>query len=421
MNRMIEWVNFLLLAFFSLCYGYQLIYLLVGMVKRKPKETKTIHMHRFAILIPARNEGAVIEGILSSIECQDYPSDLIDVYVIADNCTDDTGIRARERGAQVIVRNNCSQIGKGYALDYALKRIERKMGLEYYDAYMVFDADNVLDKGYVTAMNRTFCQGYNIITSYRNSKNYGENWITAGYSLWFMRESRFLNGARMKLNTSCAISGTGFLVASQIIREDGGWKYNLLTEDIEFTTDHIIRGDKIGYCQDAVLYDEQPSTFRDSWNQRLRWTKGFYQVFAHYGKGLVRGMVREHRFQCYDMLMVIAPATLITLASLIFNTSCVAAGMIAHSFSMVESALFGVGGCLFSIYFTLLFFGLCTLVSERKQIHCSKVRQVLYLLMFPVFIFTYIPMAVAALFQKVTWKNIPHSILCTPDQICGKE
>ena len=76
----------------------------------------------------------------------------------------------------------------------------------------------------------------------RNSKNYGTNWISAGYALWFLRESRFLNGARMKLGTSCAISGTGFLVSSKMIQKDGGWKYNLLTEDIEFSTDHIIRG-----------------------------------------------------------------------------------------------------------------------------------------------------------------------------------
>lgn len=420
MNDVIQSVNFILMVVFSCCYAYQLIYLVVGLVKKDPEQKLPAKLHRFAVLIPARNEEAVICGLIDSIHGQDYPIDLIDIYVIADNCTDSTAARAVERGARVITRFNRTQVGKGYALDYAFQAIDRDLGLEHYDAFLVFDADNVLDPGYFTAMNRTFSQGYDIITSYRNSKNYDANWITAGYALWFLRESRFLNGARMKLNTSCAISGTGFLVSSKTIREDDGWKYNLLTEDIQFSTDHIVRGHKIGYCKDAVLYDEQPATFKASWNQRLRWTKGFYQVFARYGWALVKGIFRGS-FQCYDMLMVIAPATLLTLASLLFNGGCLLAGLAAASPIVVESAALGMGGCLLSVYCTLLVFGTVTLLTEQKQIHCSVPRQILYLFFFPVFIFTYIPMAVVALRKNVTWKSIPHSILCTPDQICGKK
>ena len=421
MNDVIQTVNFALMVIFSCCYAYQLVYLIVGLVKKDPEERRAAEPHRFAVLIPARNEEAVICGLIDSIHAQDYPTDLIDIYVIADNCTDSTAARAVERGARVITRFNRAQVGKGYALDYAFQSIDRDVGLEHYDAFLVFDADNVLDPGYFTAMNRTFSQGYDMITSYRNSKNYSENWIPAGYALWFLRESRFLNGARMKLNTSCAISGTGFLVSSRMIREDGGWKYNLLTEDIQFSTDHIVRGHKIGYCKDAVLYDEQPATFRASWNQRLRWTKGFYQVFARYGGALVKGIFQRHSFQCYDMLMVIAPATLLTLSSLLFNGGCLLAGLVSGSPYVLESAAMGMGGCLLSVYCSLLVFGAVTVLAEQRQIHCSKPRQLLYLLMFPVFIFTYIPMAVVALRKNVTWKSIPHSILCTPDQICGKK
>ena len=268
MNEIIQNVNFALLIVFSCCYAYQMVYLIVGLVKKDRPETLPAQPHRFAVLIPARNEEMVISGLIDSIHRQDYPTELIDIYVIADNCTDSTAARAIECGAKVIARFNNRQVGKGYALDYALKHIDHQVGLEYYDAFLVFDADNVLDTGYFTAMNKTFSQGYDILTSYRNSKNYGTNWITAGYALWFLRESRFLNGARMKLGTSCAISGTGFLVATKVFREDNGWKFNLLTEDIQFSTAHIIRGDKIGYCKDAVLYDEQPVTFKASWAGR---------------------------------------------------------------------------------------------------------------------------------------------------------
>ena len=87
---------------------------------------------------------------------------------------------------------------------------------------MVFDADNVLDENYVAEMNKVFGSGYSVVNSYRNSKNYGSNWISAGYALWFLRESKYLNGARMQCGTSCAISGTGFLVSNEIIRENNG-------------------------------------------------------------------------------------------------------------------------------------------------------------------------------------------------------
>lgn len=421
MYDIIQTVNLILMVIFSCCYAYQMVYLIVGLVKKDPEERLPATPHRYAALIPARNEETVTGGLIDSIHRQDYPAGLIDIYVIADNCTDNTAGLAEQLGAKVITRFNNAQVGKGYALDFAFQAIDRDLGLERYDAFLIFDADNVLDPGYFTAMNRTFSQGHEMITSYRNSKNYGENWITAGYALWFIRESRFLNGARMKLGTSCSISGTGFLVSSRIIRSDGGWKYHLLTEDIQFSTDHIVRGHRIAYCKDAVLYDEQPVTFRSSWNQRLRWTRGIYQVFGRYGGALARGALLRRSFQCFDELMVLAPATLITLASLLFNGGCLVAGLAAGAPFVIECAAQSIGNSLLGVYYTLLALGAVTLIAERRRIHCSKLRQVLYLLLFPVFIFTYIPMAVAALRKNVGWRPIPHTVLRTPEQICEKK
>ena len=156
-------------------------------------------------------------------------------------------------------------------------------------------------------MNKVFDRGYNVITSYRNSKNYDTNWITSGYSLWFIREAKYLNNPRMMLKTSCAVSGTGFLVNSSIIKKNNGWKFNLLTEDIQFSVVNILEGEKIGYCESAMFYDEQPTTFKQSWNQRMRWSKGFYQVMFRYGRELIAMMFkkREMFVSCYDMFMTL--------------------------------------------------------------------------------------------------------------------
>ena len=388
---------------------------------RAARQTPAKPSRRYAALICARNEESVIGELISSLRAQDYPAELLDIYVLADNSTDATARVARQAGAIAFERFNPYQVGKGYALNELFSQIRSRRPLSDYDAFLVFDADNIVDSHFVSAMDRTFAQGYDVLTSYRNSKNFASSWVSAGYSIWFLREARFLNYPRMKLHTNCAISGTGFLVSSKIIEENGGWPYHLLTEDIQFSTVCAAKGWRIGYCDDAILYDEQPVTFKASWNQRLRWTKGFYQVFARYGKDLVKGIVLRHSFQCYDMLMVIAPATLLTLASLLFNGGCLLAGLASGTLVVAECAASGLGGCLLSVYFSLLAFGIVTLITEQKQIHCSKPRQILYLLMFPVFIFTYIPMAVVALRKNVTWKHIPHSILCTADQICEKK
>ena len=237
--QLITTVNFAIWVIFFVCYLYQMYYILVPYIK-KEKPLAVPKENRFAVLISARNEENVIRQLLESIANQTYPSELVDVYVVADNCTDATAEIAKQCGANVYERFDKIKVGKGYALNYLLKEISRSRGSEYYDGYFVFDADNVLDPHYIEEMNKTFSSGYEILTSYRNSKNYGDNWISAGYGLWFLRESKYLNYSRMLLDTSCAISGTGFMFSKDIAKELNGWKYYLLTEDIEFTVDHVI-------------------------------------------------------------------------------------------------------------------------------------------------------------------------------------
>ncbi|NLM83218.1 MAG: glycosyltransferase, partial [Clostridiales bacterium] len=276
----IAMINIALSVLFTLCYLYQAIYLVAPFImkrreKREEMAARPVVMHRYAVLISARNEERVIGHLIRSIREQNYPSELVTVFVVADNCTDRTAEVAEAEGAVVYRRFNKQRVGKGYALDFLLSQILRDYPRDAFDGFFVFDADNILDSNYIAEMNRTFSQGYRIITSYRNSKNYGDNWVSAGYSLWFLRESRYLNHARMLLGTSCAISGTGFLVHRDIIEKYGGWKFFLLTEDIEFSVSNIIDGERIAFCKDAILYDEQPTSFRQSWLQRLRWAKGF--------------------------------------------------------------------------------------------------------------------------------------------------
>ena len=126
--------NFCVFLTFTLCYTYQLYYVLVVLTRRAPKRTAARN-HRYAVMVAARNEEAVIADLIHSIKVQNYPAELIDVFVIADNCTDRTAEVAREAGAIVFPRHNDKQVGKGYALDWGLKAIWEQYADKDYEAY----------------------------------------------------------------------------------------------------------------------------------------------------------------------------------------------------------------------------------------------------------------------------------------------
>ena len=402
----IKTINYVLAVVFFICYAYQAFYILVPFII-KPRPHKEAVPHRFAALISARNEQAVIGQLIDSLKRQSYPGGLVSIFVCADNCTDDTARVAREHGAEVFERFNPERVGKGYALNYLLERIDAAHPGKPFDAYFVFDADNVLEPDYIEQMNRTYSDGYEIVTSYRNSKNFGDNWISSGYALWFLRESSYLNRPRMRLGTSCAVSGTGFMFSQKVLDECGGWNFFLLTEDIEFTISSITAGRRIGYCGDAVLYDEQPTKLGQSFRQRKRWTKGYLQVFCKYGRAMLRGMFKGS-FACYDMFMNVLPAAVATVLAVFANKRGVAYAILTHQGAAVvlASAL----GLLNSMYLTVFGIGALTMLTEWRRIYAPAWKKLLFTFTFPLYMLTYIPCTVAGLLSRdVSWKPIEHT------------
>ncbi len=409
METTLRTINAIISALFFICYAYQFLYIPLVLAKKPKPLAVPAKAHRYAVLIAARNEENVISGLLDSLRAQTYDMSLVTVFVAADNCTDSTAAIARSHGAVVYERFNQLNVGKGYALDFLLQHI----GADYpagFDGYFVFDADNILAPDYIERMNEMFSNGHEIVTSYRNSKNFGGNWISAGYALWFLRESRYLNGARTRLGSSAAVGGTGFLFSQRILNESHGWRFYLLTEDIEFSVYHILRGEKIAICESAVLYDEQPTDFRQSCRQRLRWAKGYVQVFLRYGGQLLRGAAKGS-WSCFDISMSILPAFILTSLCLLANITLTVLGLMQGA--GVWFALRSLLECLGSILATLLVLGGITTATEWRRIHATTAQKLVYTLTFPLFMLTYLPISLAALFIKVEWKPIRHSVNLT--------
>ena len=399
-------LDFLIIIITAVGLLYQAVCILTSFIAKPVVFPEAPKDKRFAVLISARNEEGVIGNLIDSIRAQDYPADLIDIWLVADNCTDGTAALSRSRGCHVVERFDTTHVGKGYALTFLLGMMIDMGEAERYDAFFVFDADNLLDEHYISQMNNAFQSGFKILTSYRNSRNFSENWVSSGSALWFIRESRFLNSSRMVFGTSCHVGGTGFMFSREVMERNKGWKFHLMTEDLEFTMDSVLHGDRIGYSGTAILYDEQPVSFRQSWRQRVRWSKGFLQVFRYYGPALIKHAVQERDFSAVDLALLICPLSVVSVIRLVLGALFSALGFVSWS-SQVSSVLSIVSGALWGML-TMMALAALTTIAERDKIGASNKELVAYCLSFPIYMLSYLPISYQAIFSKPEWKPIEH-------------
>ena len=154
--------------------------------------------------------------------------------------------------------------------------------------------------------------------------------------------------------------------------------------------------------------------FKQSWDQRLRWSKGFYQIDAKYGLSLLKGCFnnKSFRFSCYDMLMTVAPGMLFTSLAL-----CLGILLMLFSFTqpnhiakiIFRFSLHSLLTTLTFFYLSLFMYGCATTLCEWNKINATFNQKLIYLFTFPIFLFTYIPITLVALVKKVEWKPIKHT------------
>ncbi|MBQ8622068.1 MAG: glycosyltransferase family 2 protein [Oscillospiraceae bacterium] len=395
----------------TICYFYQIIYLVLPLIlKDKPHQKQK--PNRYAILIAARNEEAVLPHLLDSIAAQTYSKERISTFVVADNCTDDTARVAAAHGATVFQRFNQEKIGKGYALNYLLGKIDETRGLENYDAFLIFDADNLLDKDYVNQMNAVVSDGYPAFCGYRNSKNFGDNWLSAGYGLWYLHDSTHMNRSRMRLGTTCAVSGTGFGFTRQLLEEMGGWNFFTLTEDIEFTTWCAAHGIRVGYCHDAVLYDEQPTSLGVSIRQRTRWVQGGLQVSIRYAGELVRGLFRGPRAAYASFETATLSLWGYGMSILSFGSALMVTYLAERWVGLAQAVALSILGA----YVSFFLIGALTMATEHRRIRAGVKGKLLALIGFPLFMLSYAPIALTAVFRKFQWQPIHHTVAVSAEQ-----
>lgn len=410
--QVIKFLSLCMVTLTTICYFYQLAYLFIPFLRRKEIH-KPEKLHRYAVLIAARNEETVIPHLLDSIRAQDYPAEFIDIYVVADNCTDRTAEVAANHGARVFPRFNQRQVGKGYAISFLLDQIQGNVGLDCYDAFLIFDADNLLEPNYITHINKTVSDGFEAFCGYRNTKNFGTNWLSGGYGLWYLHDSTHLNRSRMMIGTTCTVNGTGFGFRRELLERMGGWNFHTLTEDIEFNTWCASHGVRIGYCHDAICYDEQPESMAVSWRQRTRWTQGGLQVSVKYAKDLFLGLFKGLRtsYACLETLTLSLWGYGMTTLS--FGLTLLLTFLAERWLGLGQAIVFSLVGS----YFSLLAIGLLTLATEWKRIHATKRQKIKAAFGFPLFMLTFLPISLTALFRKFQWHPVEHKVAISTAQL----
>ncbi len=372
--------------------------------------------HNYGIIIAARNEEKVVANLIDSIRRNDYPQDKLHIFVVAHNCTDNTAEAARQAGATVYEYDNNEERTKGYAFRYLFECIRRDYGIDSFEGYFSFDADNILSGNYISKMNDAFeangCQ--NVITSFRNSKNFGSNVMSGIYGVFWMWGCRFESRGRTVMGCSTRVQGTGYLISSAMVAQ--GWPYVTLTEDWEFSADRILCGDKIVYCDEAEFYDEQPTTMRVMFRQRIRWAKGCLLVFVAKTRQLFCSLFsrkNKHKMSSYDIWANTFPVALISLCLTVLQY-CLLAFSPLFGLDVGEIALGTLKGVADS--FAIGFLGnmlgaVLVFIVERKRIHgVGFWRKVAVVLMWPIFQTVNIFIIVIALFSRnLGWKTIPHN------------
>ncbi len=379
---------------------YQIMVSLCSLVKLKDKPLKVDKNHKFMAIIPAHNEEAVVGNLIESLKNQNYDKELYDIYVIADNCTDNTAEIAKKAGAIVYQRFDPTKKTKGYALNWFLQQ-KIKEDADY-DAFFVFDADNIVDKDFIKNMNKKLCQGEDVVQGYRDIKNPTDNWITAGYAIFYWTMHRFYHLARYNLGLSPLLNGTGFMVRFDVVKPDG-WNTKTLTEDIEFSLQRIIKGKKLGWATDAIVYDEQPTGFKQSWSQRSRWTVGHMQCITNYTKQLAVATKENKTMMNFDGLLYIVgsiPMFIITLIIVATNFLMYAGDGMTNIELMYNLAMYLMPTFLLPIGTAMIVMAL-----DRRPIK----PMVKGLLCYPIFMGSWLVINFKCLFRRTTtWEKIEH-------------
>ncbi len=390
-------------VFFTIYGLYYVITGIFAFLKPVSEESDSKKINKFSIIIAARNEENVIGNLIESLKKQNYDKNAYTINVIVNNSTDNTYKVCKKHGANTI-KCEVPVKSKGEVLRYVFNKYKN----DDFDAYIIFDADNVVHPDFLKYMNNSLNNGFKVAQGFRDSKNYQDNWISGSYTLFYYIQNFFFNLARKKMSSSASINGTGFMVRKDFI-ESIDFNPVTLTEDVELTTVCAVRNERIDFVKHAITYDEQPTSFRVSLIQRLRWSKGNLQCWKKYHHKLFKSFIKNHNISAIDMYLnnLAAFVQVLSVAILI-------AGFVEKIVTTRVTFTFAGLFAMLISYLGTFVVSLFVTIYNKKSVTAMASS----LILFTIFMLTWLPINVVCLFKKnVKWKHIGHNKIVSIDDI----
>lgn len=390
--KTLEIINIIIILLLVVYGLYFVITALFLFKKRKKDSIVSDKYSHFTILIPARNEEEVIKDAIQSFKRQKYPKDNYEIIVVINNTTDNTlGVCNAEGVRGILCERKIKN--KGDALKEAFDRLKK----EKTDAYIIMDADNVVNDEFLGEMNKSLNEGTLVAKSSMDIKAKENTWVSSSYAIYFFIQSILYSIPRNNIGASCAINGTGIMIKKEVI-DKYGFNVRTITEDLEFMTLCALNNIKIKFVERAICYAEHPSDFKVSMIQRRRWTKGIYEGFIIYFNSIIKNIIKRPNIELLDSLLIYStPLILIlSLISIFINFLIVPLPiyLIITSFSLLVS------------YISISLCALFVCVKSKKKIKDFLTG----IIMFPIFLLSWQYLNIIILFKKeVVWDEIKHT------------
>ena len=300
--RTLSIINYIVLIVLSIPILVQVFYIITCFVKKTtfPKSDKKA---KVAFLIPAHNESSVIYNTVRNLfEKQKYSKELFDVFVVADNCTDDTAQLAKNAGAIVLIREDKDPNHRAalYPLKYGVDEILKSKN--NYDLVVHLDADNLINDEFLNLINDCYQCGNDFIRPYEGSTNGPQNFFSAGNSLFYCFDSRFGSRVRERLHLSAHVNGAGAVMSTKMLRECGGYDCVTKSDDAEFLFNRMLDGVKPRFVEDAIVYEDMPSSFHDTAIRNKRMANGAGKLFKSKWKDLLKMFFKTKDFSYLEIM-----------------------------------------------------------------------------------------------------------------------
>jgi len=293
--------------------GLPLAYLaflsLAAVLGRRPAAVPATRKRRFAVIVPAHNEEPVVGDTLQSLARLDYPRELYDRVVIADNCTDRTAAVARSAGARVLERSSVGERSKGHALRWAFDRLLT----EGYDAVVVCDADTVATPNLLEVVNGEMEAGAQAVQCGDLVRPNAASWSAEATRAGFLLYNIARPLGRRVLGCSAGLRGNGMAFTSETLRRVP-WTAYSRAEDLEYALLLLLSGIPVRFAPEASVYATMPAESRNAESQRARWEGGRFPIIRRHGLPLLREAIRRRSFVLLDAWIDLMTPALVNLA-----------------------------------------------------------------------------------------------------------